>query len=209
MINKDTSPTIEQSLKMIEEKLKTQKKFIMANKVISPTMEQSIKMIEEKIKTQKKGEKNNKSISEKTNVLKKGRAKDLSLSKLFKENKEEKIIKPKKKDNVLLLTKKIDDKGKIVDLKKDKISQKKLKVKSKNIVEKKQDEGIDLSIKDHKNLNKTIDLAVIIKKLKKIRDEELNSNKKKSSKKTNKEIIKLNQTIDLAEDLFKKELLDL
>ena len=109
----------------------------------------------------------------------------------------------------MLLTKKINDKGAIVDLKKDKISQKKLKVKSKNIVEKKQDEGIDLSIKDRKNLNKTIDLAVIIKKLKKIRDEELNNNKKKSSKKTNKEIRKLNETIDLAEDLFKKELLDL
>ena len=47
MVNEGTSPTIEESLKMIEEKLKTQKKFIMANKVISPTMEQSIKMIEE------------------------------------------------------------------------------------------------------------------------------------------------------------------
>jgi len=160
-------------------------------------------MIEEKLKIQKKG------ISEKTNVLKEDIAKSSSLSKLFKENKEEKIIKPKKKDKVLLLTKKIDDKGKIVDLKKDKISQKKLKVKPKNIVEKKQDEGIGLSIKDHKNLNKTIDLAVIIKKLKKIRDEELNNNKEKSLKKKNKEIIKLNETIDLAEDLFKKELLDL
>jgi len=60
-----------------------------------------------------------------------------------------------------------------------------------------------------KQLNKTIDLAVIIKKLKKIRDEELNNNKEKSLKKKNKEIIKLNETIDLAEDLFKKELLDL
>jgi len=175
----------------------------MVNNGTSPTIEESLKMIEDKLKIQKKG------ISEKTNVLKEDRTKSSSLSKLFKENKEEKIIKPKKKDNVLLLTKKINDKGTIVDLKKDKISQKKLKVKSKNIVEKKQDEGIDLSIKDHKNLNKTIDLAVIIKKLKKIRDEELNNNKKKSSKKTNKEIRKLNETIDLAEDLFKKELLDL
>ena len=175
----------------------------MVNKDTSPTIEESLKMIEEKLKIQKKG------ISEKTNVLKEDRTKSSSLSKLFKENKEEKIIKPKKKDKVLLLTKKIDDKGKIVDLKKDKISQKKLKVKPKNIVEKKQDEGIGLSIKDHKNLNKTIDLAVIIKKLKKIRDEELNNNKEKSLKKKNKEIIKLNETIDLAEDLFKKELLDL
>ena len=175
----------------------------MVNNGTSPTIEESLKMIEEKLKIQKKG------ISEKTNVLKEDRTKSSSLSKLFKENKEEKIIKPKKKDKVLLLTKKIDDKGKIVDLKKDEISQKKLKVKPKNIVEKNQDEGIGLSIKDHKNLNKTIDLAVIIKKLKKIRDEELNNNKKKSSKKTNKEIRKLNETIDLAEDLFKKELLDL
>ena len=174
----------------------------MASKNTSPTIEESLKMIEEKLKIQKEG------ISEKTNILKENRAKDSSLSKLFKENKEEKIIKPKKKDKVLLLTKKIDDKGKIVDLKKDEISQKKLKVKPKNIVEKKQDEGIGLSIKDYKNLNKTIDLAVIIKKLKKIRDEELNNNKEKSLKK-NKEIIKLNETIDLAEDLFKKELLDL
>ena len=175
----------------------------MVNKDTSPTIEESLKMIEEKLKIQKKG------ISEKTNVLKEDRTKSSSLSKLFKENKEEKIIKPKKKDKVLLLTKKIDDKGKIVDLKKDKISQKKLKVKPKNIVEKKQDEGTGLGIKDHKNLNKTIDLAVIIKKLKKIRDEELNNNKEKSLKKKNKEIIKLNETIDLAEDLFKKELLDL
>ncbi len=175
----------------------------MVNNGTSPTIEESLKMIEEKLKIQKKG------ISEKTNVLKEDIAKSSSLSKLFKENKEEKIIKPKKKDKVLLLTKKIDDKGKIVDLKKDKISQKKLKVKPKNIVEKKQDEGIGLSIKDHKNLNKTIDLAVIIKKLKKIRDEELNNNKEKSLKKKNKEIIKLNETINLAEDLFKKELLDL
>ena len=175
----------------------------MVNEGTSPTIEESLKMIEEKLKIQKKG------ISEKTNVLKEDRTKSLSLSKLFKENKEEKIIKPKKKDKVLLLTKKIDDKGKIVDLKKDKISQKKLKVKPKNIVEKKQDEGTGLGIKDHKNLNKTIDLAVIIKKLKKIRDEELNNNKEKNLKKKNKEIIKLNETIDLAEDLFKKELLDL
>ena len=149
----------------------------MASKNTSPTIEESLKMIEEKLKIQKKG------ISEKTNILKENKAKDSSLSKLFKENKEEKIIKPKKKDKVLLLTKKIDDKGKIVDLEKKNFSKKEIKVKSKDSSEKKQDEGIDLSIKDHKNLNKTIDLAVIIKKLKKIRDEELNNNKEKSLKK--------------------------
>ena len=83
----------------------------MVNNGTSPTIEESLKMIEDKLKIQKKG------ISEKTNVLKEDRTKSSSLSKLFKENKEEKIIKPKKKDKVLLLTKKIDDKGKIVDLK--------------------------------------------------------------------------------------------
>ena len=82
----------------------------MDSKNTSPTIEESLKMIEEKLKIQKKG------ISEKTNILKKSKVKDSSLSKLFKENKEAKIIKPKKRDNVLLLTKKIDDKGKIVDL---------------------------------------------------------------------------------------------
>ena len=175
----------------------------------SPTIEQSLKMIEDKLRIQKEG------ISEKTYVLKENRAKDSSLSKLFKENKEnkenkKKIIKPRKKDNVLLLTKKIDDNGKIVDLKKNKIFKKKIESKPKDSTKKEQDEVIDLSIKDHKNLNKTTNLAIIIKKLKKIRDEKLNNNnKKESSKKINKEILKLNETIDLAEDLFKKELLDL
>ena len=63
----------------------------MVNNGTSPTIEESLKMIEEKLKIQKKG------ISEKTNVLKEDIAKSSSLSKLFKENKEEKIIKPKKK----------------------------------------------------------------------------------------------------------------
>ena len=58
-------------------------------------------------------------------------------------------------------------------------------------------------------MNKTTDLAVIIKKLKRIRDKKINDNKSKISEKINKEIQKLNETIDLAEDLFKKELLDL
>ena len=57
----------------------------MASKNTSPTIEESLKMIEEKLKIQKKG------ISEKTNVLKEDRTKSSSLSKLFKENKEEKI----------------------------------------------------------------------------------------------------------------------
>ena len=50
---------------------------------------------------------------------------------------------------------------------------------------------------------------MIIRKLKRIRDKKINNNKSKISEKINKEIQKLNETIDLAEDLFKKELLDL
>ena len=61
----------------------------MVNNGTSPTIEESLKMIEEKLKIQKKG------ISEKTNVLKEDRTKSSSLSKLFKENKEEKIEKEK------------------------------------------------------------------------------------------------------------------
>ena len=83
----------------------------------------------------------------------------------------------------------------------------KKKYQPKKIVEKKEDNEINLTIKDSKNLNKTTELAVIIKKLKSIRDKKLDNNKK--SKKINKEIRKLDETIDLAEDLFKKELLDL
>ena len=105
-----------------------------------------------------------------------------------------------------MLTKKVDDKGKIIKLKENKILQKKVKVNSESIIEK-EEEKINLNIKDHKNLSKTTDLAVIIKKLKNIRDKKLNN--KKNSKKINKEIKKLNETVDLAEELFKKELLDL
>ena len=112
------------------------------------------------------------------------------------------MIKQEKKDDVFLLTKKVVDKDKIINLKE-------IKVKPKENNKKKQDKEIDLNIKDHKNLNKTTDLAVIIKKLKRIRDKKINNNKSKISKKINKEIQKLNETIDLAEDLFKKELLDL
>jgi hypothetical protein len=112
------------------------------------------------------------------------------------------MIKQEKKDDVFLLTKKVFDKDKIINLKE-------IKVKPKENNKKKQDKEIDLNIKDHKNLNKTTNLAVIIKKLKRIRDKKINNNKSKISVKINKEIQKLNETIDLAEDLFKKELLDL
>ena len=157
----------------------------MINKDTSPTIEQSLKMIEEKLKTQKKNIKVNKNIIKNTN-------KDSSLINLF-ENKEEnkKIEKIEKKDNVLLLTRKVDEKGKIIDTKK------------------KPKEKIDLNIKDHINLIKITDLAVIIKKLKNIRDRKINNDKGKISNKISGEIKKLNETINLAEELFKKELLDL
>ena len=74
---------------------------------------------------------------------------------------------------------------------------------------KKPKEKIDLNIKDHINLIKITDLAVIIKKLKNIRDRKINNDKRKISNKINSEIKKLNETINLAEELFKKELLDL
>ena len=157
----------------------------MINKDTSPTIEQSLKMIEEKLKTQKKNIKVNKNIIKNTN-------KDSSLINLF-ENKEEnkKIEKIEKKDNILLLTRKVDEKGKIIDTKK------------------KPKEKIDLNIKDHINLIKITDLAVIIKKLKNIRDRKINNDKGKISNKISGEIKKLNETINLAEELFKKELLDL
>ena len=99
----------------------------------------------------------------------------------------------------MLLTNKINEKDK--DLKKT------VNPKINKAPEKKEEKEIDLNIESSRNLSKTTDLAVIIKKLKNMRDKKLNN--KKKSKKINKEIRKLNETIDLAEDLFKKELLDL
>ena len=170
------------------------------NKDKTPTIEQSLQMIEEKLLSQRNGKgkiKDNKTL----NISKNTETKNPTLSNLFEQNKK-KIIKLKKKDNVLLLTKKVDDKGRVVNLKKTKI-------KLKDNIEEKHGEEINLNIKDHKNLNKTTDLAVIIKKLRNIRDKKLNNKKKKNLKKINEEMRKLNETIDLAEDLFKKELLDL
>ena len=176
----------------------------MVNNNNTPTIEQSIKMIEEKLKSQKKGIKRNKNTIKNIN-------KDSSLAHLFKKKEENKkqIIKSKKNDNVLLLTKKVDEKGKIVDLERKKTFKKELKIKTKDKIEKEQDKKINLKIIDNKNLSKTTDLAVIIKKLKNIRDNKINSNKIRSLKKINNEIKKLNETINLAEDLFTKELLDL
>ena len=169
----------------------------MDNKDTPPTIEQSLKMIEEELKIRNKGKSDSKTFSKNTDLLKENGKIKLPLSNLFKKNDEskKKILKPQIKDDVLLLTKKIDNKGKVVD------------VKRKEKIKKIKDEKFDLNIKDYKNLKKTTDLALIIKKLKNIRDKILN--KKKNSKEINKEIGKLNETIDLAEDLFKKELLDL
>ena len=173
----------------------------MKNKNNSPTIEQSLKMIEERLKSEEKSKKINKNINE--------QRENKSLLNLFKKDtgKKETVIKPKEKGNVLLLTRKVDDKGKIVDLKNNKIANKKKKIQLKKNVEKKEDKEINLTIKDNKNLKKTTEQAEIIKKLKNIRNKKLDTSKK--SKKNNKEIKKLNETIDLAEDLFKKELLDL
>ena len=161
-----------------------------------PTIEQSLKMIEEELKARNKGKSDSKTFRKNTRLLKENGKIRLPLSNLFKKN-----------DDVLLLTKKIDNKGKVIDFKKKENLRKKLKNKPKEKIKKIKDKEFDLNIKDYKNLKKTNDLAVIIKKLKNIRDKILN--KKKKSKEINKEIEKLNETIDLAEDLFKKELLDL
>ena len=181
----------------------------MDNKDTPPTIEQSLKMIEEELKIRNKGKSDSKTFSKNTDLLKENGKIKLPLSNLFKKNdkSKKKISKSQIKDDVLLLTKRIDNKGKVVDFKKKENSQKKLQNKPKEKIKKIKGEKFDLNIKDYKNLKKTTDLALIIKKLKNIRDKILN--KKKKSKEINKEIEKLNETIDLAEDLFKKELLDL
>ena len=163
----------------------------MNNKNTSPTIEQSLKMIEDKLNNEKKVNKK----KENNNSIKR------FLSKVIKKNSEK---NNNKKEDVILLTKKV--------VAKDKKENKPLikKVSNKKInVEKKEDIAVDLRIKNQKNLENTTELAVIIKKLKNIRDKKINNSKKKNSKKINKEIKKLNEAIDLAENLFKKELLDL
>ena len=103
----------------------------MNNKDNFPTIEQSLKMIEEKIKFEKK--------SNKTNKKSFNKKESKSLINLFKINKDKKkiITKPKKKGNVLLLTKKVDDKGQIIDLQNKKVDVEQKKSRPKRIVEKK------------------------------------------------------------------------
>ena len=181
----------------------------MNNKDISPTIEQSLKMIEKEIEFQKKNKSGRENFTKNTSESVNHEKKHSPLSNLFKKNNqtEKKILKPKKKEDILLLTKKVNNKRKIVNFKIKEVLEKKSEKKVKEENKNKKEEEPDLYIKDHKNLNKTTDLAVIIKKLRNIRDKKLNN--KKNSKKINKEIKKLNETIDLAEELFKKELLDL
>ncbi len=175
----------------------------MIDKEISPTIEQSLKMIEDKLKD-KKGSDKTKSSS--TKII----SKDQSLSNLFKKKINLKKVKKKNLDDEpLLLTNKIEDSGKTLKKKKKKNKQRNVQIKEKfNIKKEKINENMS-TIKDYKNLNKTSDLAVIIKKIKNIRDKKLKIYNKNKSKKIYKEIKKLNEAIDLSEDLFKKELLDL
>ena len=167
----------------------------MNNKEHSPTIEQSLKMIEDKLEGQK-SQKKDKNLNNKK--------KSYSLSNLFtkKKNLKSKV----KQDDVILLTKKVDIKENRNKPKKNKVFKKKVIKNIENKTRELKTENIDTRVADNKKLSKTNDLANIIKKLK---DKKLNNNKLKKSKKVNKEIKKLNETINLAEDLFTKELLDL
>ena len=180
------------------------------NKSNSPTIEQSLRMIEEKLAEEKKGKKKD-LISKNNKKISKSSSTDFSFSNLFKKEKSEKnAIKTNKVDEVFLLTKKIDDEGKIIDLKRKKVLTKKPKSKVKNEAQEVKKERINVDIKNYRTLSKTGDLAVIINKLKEIRDHKMSKiKKKKHSNKIKQEIRKLNETIVLAEDLFKKELLNL
>ena len=188
------------------------------DKNIPPTIEESLRMIEEKLS---KGEKNKKktSNSETFNQNKKPSLKPSLLSDLLdKKEISKKNVKKKEKDDdvllltkekdddVLLLTKKVNKNGEIIDLK---ITKKVLPKSEKEITNKIEDDQYKKldNNSSNKNLSKTGDLAVIINKLKAIRDKKIN--KKRHSKSINKEITKLNKTILLAEELFKKELLNL
>ena len=167
------------------------------NKDIIPTIEQSIEMIQKKLS---EGKKEKKIVNTKNTNKSKHLKKDNSrLPNLFYK----KIVSK----DTFLLTKKIDNKGKVVDLKK--ILKKKEKKEGANKIEEKKDEKNNLNFVNYKNLNKTGDLALIINKLKNLRDNLKNTKNKKNLTKTNQEVKKLNETIDVAEDLFKKELLDL
>ena len=177
------------------------------DKNIPPTIEESLRMIEEKLS---KGKKNKKKTSNSAtfNQNKKPSLKSSLLSGLLDKKKISKknVKKKEKDDDVLLLTKKVNKNGEIIDLKTTKKVLPKSEKEITNKIEDDQYKKLDNN-SSNKNLSKTGDLAVIINKLKEIRDKKIN--KKKHSKSINKEITKLNETILLAEELFKKELLNL
>ena len=76
---------------------------------------------------------------------------------------------------------------------------KKKETRNKNKNE--QNKSLDIKIVNYKVLNKTGDMAIIISKLKEIRDHKISKIKeKKHSNKIKQEIRKLNETIALAED---------
>ena len=183
------------------------------NKDITPSIAESLRMIEEKLAASKTNKKKVSNIKNIKNNRQDSDSNFPSLSDLFKRekkiNKTNKINLQNKSEGVLLLTKMIDKNGKTVDLRKKK-SLSKLKQKLTNKNKEYQTNILDIKSTNNKVLNNTGDMAAIINKLRLIRDEKINqSSKKKKSKEINKEIKKLNETISLAEELFKKELLDL
>ena len=179
------------------------------DKNITPTIEESLRIIKKKLAENKKNKKTITSANTIREVKKKSLSRKLKLSSLFEKNKKDikNIAKQKNDEEVLLLTKKVDENGKIIDLKKRKKSVfKKKENRNKN----KKNKSLDIKIVNYKVLNKTGDMALIISKLKEIRDHKMSKIKeKKHSNKIKQEIRKLNETIVLAEDLFKKELLNL
>ena len=179
------------------------------DKNITPTIEESLRIIKKKLAENKKNKKTTKSANAIREIKKKSLSQKLKLSSLFEKNKKDikNIAKQKNDEEVLLLTKKVDENGKIIDLKKRKKSVfKKKENRNKN----KKNKSLDIKIVNYKVLNKTGDMAIIISKLKEIRDHKMSKIKeKKHSNKIKQEIRKLNETIVLAEDLFKKELLNL
>ena len=183
------------------------------NKDITPSIAESLRMIEEKLAANKTNKKKVSNIKNIEHNRQNSDSNSSSLSRLFKREKKineiNKTNLQNKSEGVLLLTKMIDKNGKTVDLRNKKsLSQLKQKLTNKN----KEDQIniLDIKTPNNKVLNKTGDMATIINKLKSIRDEKINqSDERNKSKEINKEIKKLNETISLAEELFKKELLDL
>ena len=171
----------------------------MVDKETSPTIEQSLRMIEEKLKDKKIGGK-------KESTLSKGNNKNKLLSNLFKKKIK---LKKNKDEKPFLLTNKVDDKKNVIKKNKVKVEKKDSQIEKKINLKKEQINKKELTIKNYKNLNKTTELAIIIKKIKNIRDKKLKIYNKNKPNRVYKEIKKLNEAIDLSEDLFKKELLDL